>query len=89
MQDQWIATFVAHLATHSLMNLDEAIEVAARVYAQASRLSPEAAADYVLESGLIRRLDRLGRHARGADVADDPCDPGEGYRRRSDGPRPR
>jgi len=59
MRDLWVATFVAHLTMRSLLSLDEAIEVAARVYAQASRLSPEAAADYVLQSGLVRRLDQL------------------------------
>ena len=60
--DRWIAAFVAHLTAHSLLSLDEAVEVARRVYSQALRLSPEAAAKYVLESGLIRRLDQLGRH---------------------------
>lgn len=87
MQDQWIATFVARLAAHSLLSLDEAIEVARRVYGQAARLSPESAADYVLESGLIRRLDRVGRDAPGAmdpAAADDARDHGD--RRRSDGP---
>jgi len=89
MQDQWIATFVARLAAHSLLSLDEAIEVARRVYGQAARLSPESAADYVLESGLIRRLDRMGRDAPGAleiGAPDDARDHGDRHRRRSDGP---
>jgi hypothetical protein len=88
MQDQWIATFVMRLTAHSLLSLDEAIEVAGRVYGQASRLSPESAADYVLESGLIRRLDRLGRGMSGAMDAEagaDARDPGDRHRRRSDG----
>ena len=92
MQDQWIATFVARLAAHSLLSLDEAIEVAKRVYGQAARLSPESAADYVLESGLIRRLDRVGRGAPGAmdtAAADAARDPGDRHRRRSDGPHAR
>jgi hypothetical protein len=89
MQDQWIATFVVRLTAHSLLSLDEAIEVATRVYGQAARLSPESAADYVLESGLIRRLDRLGRGTSGtmdAEVADNARNPGDRHRRRSDGP---
>ena len=68
MRERWTAVFVARLTASSLLRLNEAIEVAARVYPQASRLSPEAAADYVLQSGLIRRLDRLGPHA--ADATD-------------------
>lgn len=92
MKDQWIAIFVARLAAHSLLSLDEAIEVAARVYGRASRLSPESAADYVLESGLIRRLDRLGRDTPGAmqaEAADAGRDPADRHRRRSDEPGPR
>jgi hypothetical protein len=90
--DRWIASFVAHLTAHSLLSLEEAMEVARRVYAQALRLSPESAAKYVLESGLVRRLDQLGHHTSGAAGGPAPSDsrePFDSSRRRSDKPSAR